>query len=93
MDQALFNARIAQEQGDTDGVWFTQLRGHAVRAHVADFGHLTVMELDGHFVVSQSMEITTPDGVSSIIAPTITQAERTADDTLVLTVAQDQAVA
>jgi hypothetical protein len=73
MHHPLFNARFAQErpkpQGDSDGIWFTQLRGHAVRAHVADVGHLTDTELDGHFVVSQSMEITTPDGVSTIIAP------------------------
>ena len=92
---ALFNARTAQERpkppGDSDGVWFAQLKGHAVHAHVAEIGHLTDIELDGHFVVSQGVEITTPHGASTIIAPTSIQAGRTADDILVLTVAQDQA--
>jgi riboflavin synthase alpha subunit len=69
----------------------TQLKGHTVHAHVAEIGHLTDIELDGHFVVSQGVEITTPHGVSTIIAPTSIHAGRTADDMLVLTVVQDQA--
>lgn len=92
---ALFNARTAQERpmppADSDGVWFTQLKGHAVRAHAADVGHLTDIELDDHLVVSEGVEITTPHGASTIILPTSIQAERTANDTFVLTVAQDQA--
>ena len=92
---ALFNARTAQERpklpAGSDGVWFTQLKGHAVRAHVADVGHLTDIELDEHLTASEGVEITTPDEVSTIVSPTSIQAKRTADDTLVLTVAQDQA--
>ncbi len=92
---ALFNARTAEERpkppGDSDGVWFTLLKGHAVRAHVGDVGHLADIHLDDHLTATQNVEIATAEGAATRVAPSNIHAKRSADDTLVLTISQDQA--
>lgn len=78
-----------QKKTDGDGFWFTQLNGHAVRAHIADIRHQTDIELDDHLVLSPSVEVPKPDEVSTIIALTSIEAEQTVNDARVLTFAQD----
>lgn len=93
MIAALFNARVGNSKpkagADKDGVWMTELLGHAVRAHVADIGHVADMLLDDQFTQTQKVLIKTfadEFGESPPEALTVTRAP---DGQLIVTISQD----
>ncbi len=94
MIAALFNARTAVEQTEPpmqhDGVWFSELQNHPVRAHVADIGHVGDMVLDDHFLRCEGIEITTTDGTTKTVSSAAINAARSSDNTLLLTIVQPE---
>ncbi|MCK0097710.1 hypothetical protein MWU60_19210 [Yoonia sp. F2084L] len=95
MIAALFNARIdgaKPEVGeDKDGVWMTELVGHAVRAHVADIGHVADMLLDDQFTRTQNVLIKTFAGEFGESPPEAFTVTRVPDGQLSVTISQDAA--
>lgn len=92
MIAALFNARTNEEQATPptreDGVWFSELEGHAVQAHVANVGHVSNLVLDDHFSQCKGIEITSSDGATTVIPPAGLVAQRSGDDALLLSIVQ-----
>ncbi|WP_342069835.1 hypothetical protein [Yoonia algicola] len=88
MIAALFNARTASERPDPptdgDGVWFSELLGTPVRAHVSDIGHVSDMIFDDHFTVCEGVEIKTYEQQATIALTKDLQVKRTPDGTLLL---------
>jgi len=92
MIMALFNARTGAEtskpQMQEHGVWFTELRGRAVRAHVGDVGHIRDVILDAGLKTCEAVEIVTPSDQSQMCTPQSLHVRRLPDDTLVLSISQ-----
>lgn len=92
MIAALFNARTSANKPtppmEEDGVWFSELDGHAIRAHVADVGHVSDLILDDHFTVCEGVEVATADGGTMVNPPAGLVAHRSGDNTLLLSIVQ-----
>ena len=92
MIAALFNARTNDERvtppAEGDGVWFSELRGMAVRAHVADMGLLSDMILDAQLETCKSVELTTEEGQTKSLSPKNILAERSTDNAFLLSIVQ-----
>ena len=92
MIAALFNARTRVDRPDpptaTDGVWFVELHNHAVRAHVADIGHVDDIILDDHLAVCEGVELKIPDGGKTVTPPSGIHAGRSPDGALLLSISE-----
>jgi len=96
MIAALFNARVdgaKHEVGrDKDGVWTSELLDHAVRAHVADIGHIADISLDDRFTHTNKVVIKTLAGELFESPPEALTVTREPAGQLVITISQDAAV-
>ncbi|EBA11160.1 hypothetical protein [Roseobacter sp. CCS2] len=90
---ALFNARTGPEKVkapiEGGGVWFTDLKGHAVRAHVADIGHVSDVALRPDLTTCDVIEVAAFDGDHMTLPPANIQSGQSADGGLLLSVRQD----
>ena len=92
MIAALFNARTNADNStppvEKDGVWFSELNGHAIRAHVADVGHVTDLVLDDHFTACTGVEMATVDGAKTLNPPAGVLVQRSGDHALLVSIVQ-----
>ncbi len=92
MIMALFNARTGAElpkpQPQENGVWFKELQGRAVRAHVGDVGHIQDVILGPDLKTCDAVEIVTPSDQSRMCAPQSLHIKRLENHELLLSISQ-----
>ena len=90
MIAAMFNARTDVGRPTPpmtgDGLWFTELKGRALRAHVGDVGHIKDVIFDDHFTLCEGIEIATFEGQSLVTPAANIRSERGPDDALLLSI-------
>ncbi|PJI84467.1 hypothetical protein BC777_3527 [Yoonia maricola] len=95
MIAALFNARFGGAKPavheQQDGVWMSELRDHAVRAQVADIGHVADVLLDDQFTHVKTVLIKMFADAFGESPPEAFTVTRAADGQLTVTISQDAA--
>lgn len=94
---ALFNARTGnpnpERPKEAEGVWFSELQGSGVRAHVAPVGVVKDINLDAHCMRCETIQIEMADGAERLLPPAAFHTTRGPDGAALLALVQPDEVA